>query len=121
MGLARALGLTAVAEGVESPAQHARLVELGCDMAQGYLWSRPLPGGEAGSWLDGAALAARPSAQKAALASRAKSISEGDMPNTSVMATDRATATPVAGGRGRRAVASGPSGSDMYISPMTRR
>ena len=43
VGLAKALGLAAVAEGVESPEQAARLVELGCDLAQGYLWSPALP------------------------------------------------------------------------------
>jgi diguanylate cyclase (GGDEF)-like protein/PAS domain S-box-containing protein len=37
--LARAVGLTVVAEGVETP-QHARLLqELGCEAAQGWLWS----------------------------------------------------------------------------------
>ncbi|MCW2843313.1 MAG: hypothetical protein JWN22_1229 [Nocardioides sp.] len=37
--LARAVGLTVVAEGVETP-EHARLLlELGCDAAQGWLWS----------------------------------------------------------------------------------
>jgi EAL domain-containing protein (putative c-di-GMP-specific phosphodiesterase class I) len=52
VGLAHALGLTAVAEGVESPAQEARLIELGCDLAQGYLWSRPLSAEAAGAWLE---------------------------------------------------------------------
>ncbi len=39
--LARLLGLQTVAEGVESEAQAARLAELGCDRAQGYLLGRP--------------------------------------------------------------------------------
>jgi predicted signal transduction protein with EAL and GGDEF domain len=39
--MAHALGLQAVAEGVEEPAQHALLLALGCDMGQGYLWMRP--------------------------------------------------------------------------------
>ncbi|MHB8294835.1 MAG: bifunctional diguanylate cyclase/phosphodiesterase [Acidimicrobiales bacterium] len=40
--LARALGLSCIAEGVERPEQLRRLSELGCDRAQGYLISRPL-------------------------------------------------------------------------------
>ena len=37
------LGMTSVAEGVESPAQVATLQSLGCRYAQGYLFSRPVP------------------------------------------------------------------------------
>jgi EAL domain-containing protein (putative c-di-GMP-specific phosphodiesterase class I) len=45
--LARAVGLTVVAEGVET-AQHAALLqELGCDAAQGWLWSRAVSCSEA--------------------------------------------------------------------------
>ena len=40
--LAHALGMRAVAEGVESPGQRDRLRELGCDFAQGYLFAEPL-------------------------------------------------------------------------------
>jgi EAL domain-containing protein (putative c-di-GMP-specific phosphodiesterase class I) len=41
--MAHALGLEAVAEGVETWAQAAALAELGCDMAQGYYFARPVP------------------------------------------------------------------------------
>ena len=41
--LCRALGLDTVAEGVETSAQARRLVELGCDLAQGYHFGRPVP------------------------------------------------------------------------------
>jgi EAL domain-containing protein (putative c-di-GMP-specific phosphodiesterase class I) len=41
--LARAVGLTAVAEGVESDKHAHQLHALGCPLAQGYLWSRPVP------------------------------------------------------------------------------
>jgi diguanylate cyclase (GGDEF)-like protein/PAS domain S-box-containing protein len=42
IGLARALRLEVVAEGVETERQVSSLKEMGCDMAQGYLFSRPL-------------------------------------------------------------------------------
>lgn len=41
--VARAYGLTTVAEGVESEATLARLAELGVDRAQGYLFGKPVP------------------------------------------------------------------------------
>jgi diguanylate cyclase (GGDEF)-like protein len=40
--LAGALGLLTVAEGVETAEQHEHVAELGCDIAQGYLFSRPV-------------------------------------------------------------------------------
>jgi EAL domain-containing protein (putative c-di-GMP-specific phosphodiesterase class I) len=43
ISLARALGLKTVAEGVEHRTQLERLGELGCPLAQGYLFSRPQP------------------------------------------------------------------------------
>jgi EAL domain-containing protein (putative c-di-GMP-specific phosphodiesterase class I) len=42
VGLARSLGMTAVAEGVESAEQAASLRALGCDHAQGFYFSRPV-------------------------------------------------------------------------------
>ena len=39
--LAHALGLRAVAEGVERPDQARLLASLGCDQGQGYFWGRP--------------------------------------------------------------------------------
>jgi diguanylate cyclase (GGDEF)-like protein len=41
--LGHALGVTVIAEGVETDTQLAHLRDLGCDGAQGYLFSRPLP------------------------------------------------------------------------------
>jgi EAL domain-containing protein (putative c-di-GMP-specific phosphodiesterase class I)/CHASE2 domain-containing sensor protein len=49
--MAHALGLDVVAEGIESPAVLARLAELGCDVAQGYLIARPMPAGEFAEFL----------------------------------------------------------------------
>jgi diguanylate cyclase (GGDEF)-like protein/PAS domain S-box-containing protein len=42
VGMARALSLDAIAEGVENEAQLSELRRLGCDYAQGHLFSRPL-------------------------------------------------------------------------------
>jgi EAL domain-containing protein (putative c-di-GMP-specific phosphodiesterase class I) len=44
--LARNLGLHVVAEGVETPAQLQVLGRHGCEIAQGFYFSRPLPGEE---------------------------------------------------------------------------
>jgi EAL domain-containing protein (putative c-di-GMP-specific phosphodiesterase class I) len=46
INLARALRIYVVAEGVETEEQAARLYALGCDEAQGYLFSRPVPADE---------------------------------------------------------------------------
>jgi len=40
--LARILNMVVVAEGVEKRSQGMALKELGCDMVQGYLFSKPL-------------------------------------------------------------------------------
>ncbi len=47
MGLANDLGVTVVAEGVEDTCDLSMLQVLGCDFAQGYLFSKPLPAAEA--------------------------------------------------------------------------
>jgi diguanylate cyclase (GGDEF)-like protein len=46
VAMARALGLTTVAEGVETPGQSERLEVLGVDCGQGYVYARPAPGDE---------------------------------------------------------------------------
>jgi EAL domain-containing protein (putative c-di-GMP-specific phosphodiesterase class I) len=47
IGLAHALGLKVIAEGVETEEQLAKLKELGCDFGQGYHFAKPLPSEEA--------------------------------------------------------------------------
>ena len=43
VGMAHGLGLTVVAEGVETLAQRDFLTDVGCDLLQGYLFSQPVP------------------------------------------------------------------------------
>jgi diguanylate cyclase len=55
VSLAQQLGLALVAEGVETPEQLARLREIGCPFAQGYLLGRPMSAQRLDRWLaDGA-------------------------------------------------------------------
>ena len=51
IGLAHSFGLKVVAEGVETEQQLDLLRSMGCDLAQGYLWSRPVPSNELPSTL----------------------------------------------------------------------
>ncbi len=53
VGLGRNLGLGLIAEGVETHAQWEAIRELGCQLAQGYLFSRPVPASEIGPLLHG--------------------------------------------------------------------
>ncbi|MEN3792726.1 EAL domain-containing protein [Fulvimarina sp. MAC3] len=59
--MAEGLGMTTVAEGIETPEQHAVLTEQGCGWGQGYLYGRPMTArdferfcgfesGKAGNW-----------------------------------------------------------------------
>ena len=43
LALAATLGMEVVAEGIETTAQRAALMELGCDLGQGFLFSHPQP------------------------------------------------------------------------------
>jgi len=49
--LAHSLGLRMVAEGVETDLAYKQLTRLGCDQAQGYYMSRPVPAAELNHWL----------------------------------------------------------------------
>ncbi len=48
--LAHSLGLRVVAEGVEDTITQRLLTEMGCDVAQGFLFSKPLRGPELTHW-----------------------------------------------------------------------
>jgi EAL domain-containing protein (putative c-di-GMP-specific phosphodiesterase class I) len=52
IGLAHALGMTAVAEGIEESAQATVLRELGCNAVQGYWYARPVPAEEIDEMLE---------------------------------------------------------------------
>ncbi|HJV00725.1 MAG TPA: EAL domain-containing protein [Burkholderiaceae bacterium] len=47
---AQQLGMTSVAEGIETPEDWAFLRSLGCDHAQGYLIARPMPFAQLAAW-----------------------------------------------------------------------
>jgi diguanylate cyclase (GGDEF)-like protein len=57
--LGKNLGLQVVAEGVEDRESYDDLAEMGCDLAQGYLISRPIPAAEATRWLEQYAVRSR--------------------------------------------------------------
>jgi EAL domain-containing protein (putative c-di-GMP-specific phosphodiesterase class I) len=48
--VARTLGMTTVAEGIETPGQAALMAQLDCDRGQGYLYSRPLVAEDLARW-----------------------------------------------------------------------
>jgi diguanylate cyclase (GGDEF)-like protein len=52
IGLSRNLGLKVVAEGVETKDIWRDLAHLGCDMAQGYYLTRPIPASDLAQWLE---------------------------------------------------------------------
>jgi EAL domain-containing protein (putative c-di-GMP-specific phosphodiesterase class I) len=54
VALAHDLGMRVVAEGVESQVAWARVIELGCEMVQGYGLARPMPVADATTWLTAA-------------------------------------------------------------------
>jgi len=51
IGLARAFRREVIAEGVETIAHGTRLLEMGCDLAQGYGIARPMPGAAVPQWV----------------------------------------------------------------------
>ena len=54
VGLGRELGILVVAEGVETTRELDALVDVGCDLLQGYLFAKPAPAFPQVSWPHGA-------------------------------------------------------------------
>lgn len=52
LSLAERLGIEALAEGVETPAEHAVLAQLGCQHVQGFGIARPMPFDQTLDWID---------------------------------------------------------------------
>lgn len=52
INLAHSLNVQVVAEGVEDAASYDMLKLMGCDLIQGYYFSRPLPWNEIAKWMD---------------------------------------------------------------------
>jgi len=52
--LGRSLGLSVVAEGVETEEEWCELARLGCDLAQGFFLGRPMPAAQLSGWLKAA-------------------------------------------------------------------
>ncbi|MCE1249656.1 MAG: EAL domain-containing protein [Comamonadaceae bacterium] len=61
VAMAHQLELRVLAEGVETPTQLAKLVQSGCDIFQGYHFSRPLPEAALATWATAPRPAAPPS------------------------------------------------------------
>ena len=104
VGMARALGMRVVAEGVETEGQLERLRALGCDLAQGFLLSRPLPAAEIEACCGAAAERVALSEVLGAL-SYALDLTEGEPPGHAVRTLpDRDAARRAARARRRRAL-----------------
>ena len=52
INLAHNLGLKIIAEGIEDTETEKMLIDMGCDMGQGYLYSKPLNDQDISSWIE---------------------------------------------------------------------
>jgi EAL domain-containing protein (putative c-di-GMP-specific phosphodiesterase class I) len=60
LDVTEALGMTAIAEGVETRDQLTELRRLGCELAQGFYWSTPVPAPAIEPWISGRMLSLAP-------------------------------------------------------------
>ena len=51
LAMSERLGIETLAEGVETPNEHAMLAQLGCDHIQGFGLARPMPRGDSLTWI----------------------------------------------------------------------
>ncbi|SMB86235.1 putative bifunctional diguanylate cyclase/phosphodiesterase [Deinococcus hopiensis] len=83
VGMARSMHLSVVAEGVETQEQAQLLLQLGCEVAQGFLFSRPVPAPDAGVLLASEIMtAAQPAFQLQDSAPPIESTTSGPFDNT---------------------------------------
>jgi EAL domain-containing protein (putative c-di-GMP-specific phosphodiesterase class I) len=52
IGLGKGLNILTTAEGIETPEQLSRLVRMGCNLGQGYLFGKAMPAGNISAFLD---------------------------------------------------------------------
>ena len=50
INIGKRLGITVVTEGVETEIQNEKLLDMGCDVVQGYLFGRPVPPADFQDW-----------------------------------------------------------------------
>ena len=51
VNLGRGLGLTVIAEGIETEEQRQYLIGLGCHEGQGWLFAKPMPAADIEAWM----------------------------------------------------------------------
>ena len=78
VAMAAALGLSVVAEGIETDAQLDALLELGAGAGQGYLWSKALPLEEFEAWLETEAEQPEPSQPRAQAAAESGNVASAE-------------------------------------------
>ncbi|HTW07445.1 MAG TPA: EAL domain-containing protein [Acidimicrobiales bacterium] len=61
--MSHAMGLRVVAEGVSSEGMVTATTTLGCELAQGFYWARPMPAAEFADWWQAATISQGPSPQ----------------------------------------------------------
>ena len=53
IGLARAFGREVIAEGLETLEHGQLLMRMGCEVAEGYFFARPMPAEDVAGWVEG--------------------------------------------------------------------